>query len=89
MTLQEVLQRSYPARIRPDRCSDGTFCYVAEIPSLPGCGAHGDTMREATDALEMARVAYLTHLFEEGAAIPEPEAAPDVRWEAHEVSAVA
>jgi predicted RNase H-like HicB family nuclease len=85
MRLDEILQWEYPLRVRPDRCTDGTFCYVAEHPDLPGCEAHGDTISEAKELLGAARVAYLRHLFARGYAIPAPSPAP-AEWQSGVVS---
>jgi len=44
---------------RPDRLSDGTPCFVAEDPGLPGCVGYGVTQEEAKEQLAAARGVYL------------------------------
>jgi predicted RNase H-like HicB family nuclease len=46
--------------------------YVAEIPDLPGCMAHGSTYSEALANIEEASTLWLTTAQELGRAIPEP-----------------
>ena len=46
--------------------------YVAQVPDLPGCAAHGTTEDEAlTNARDAIRL-YLDVLSESGDSIPEP-----------------
>ena len=82
MNLYEALQRHYPSRVYPDVCTDGTQCYTAEIPVLPGCAAHGDTIEEALVMLDHARRAYIKARLEAGLAVPPPQPTPTTRWEA-------
>jgi predicted RNase H-like HicB family nuclease len=70
--LQEYLQFNYPVQIKPDHCTDGSFCYVAEHPDLPGCAAHGTTITEARTALVRARKAYISHMLSVGEKPPRP-----------------
>ena len=46
--------------------------FVAEVPELPGCMAHGPTRAEAMKAAEEAISLWLTTAMEDGMAIPEP-----------------
>ncbi len=73
----------YPMVVYPDLCTDGTFCYVAEHPDLPGCAAHGETITEAKERLAKAREAYLAHLTAEGIPFPRPNTrSPSaIEWE--------
>lgn len=45
--------------IKRDRLSDGTECFVAEDPALPGCVAYGKTAVEAAEQFEEVKQAYL------------------------------
>ncbi len=73
----------YPVVVYPDHCTDGSFCYVATHPDLPGCAAHGDTIPEARALLGDARVAYLAAVAADGKDAPAPsETAPsEITWE--------
>src|SRR4051794_7692546 len=74
----------YPVVVRPDKCTDGTFAYLAEIPDLPGCMSHGVTLAEALQNIEEAKSAYLETLTERGLDIPLPKPEPAytaVVWE--------
>lgn len=75
------LQVEYPIRIYPDICTDGSFCYVAEHPDLPGCGAHGTTVQEARELLAAARRAYIGHLLATGQTVPLPPPCGPVEWQ--------
>lgn len=49
----------HPAVINRHRLDDGTECFIAEDPSLPGCITYGKTADEAMEMLEDARRGYL------------------------------
>ncbi|MGQ0562471.1 MAG: type II toxin-antitoxin system HicB family antitoxin [Gemmatimonadota bacterium] len=57
----------------PDDCVDGTGCYVARIPELPGCESHGSTPEEAIANLREAQELYLQEMLERGLEPPLPE----------------
>ena len=46
--------------------------FVAEVPELPGCIAHGSTKSKAIQAAEDAISLWLKTADEDGVAIPEP-----------------
>ena len=46
--------------------------YVAQVPDLPGCTAHGESEAEALEEARAAIRLYLDVLAESGGAIPEP-----------------
>jgi len=46
--------------------------FVAEIPELPGCMAHGSTKTEAVNSAEEAIALWMKTAREDGANIPEP-----------------
>ena len=51
--------------------ADDTF--VAEIPELPGCAAHGDTQGKALENVREAMRLWMDTAREFGDAIPEPK----------------
>lgn len=71
----------YPIVMRPDVCTDGTVCFVAEHPDLPGCAAHGSTPDEAKALLDQARAAYIRYLVEKNMPIPGPSLFGPVEWQ--------
>jgi predicted RNase H-like HicB family nuclease len=62
----------YPIVVYPDYLTDGSACYVAEHPDLPGCVAQGDTIQEAKLLLMYARRAYEKDVLAAGDTMPPP-----------------
>lgn len=52
---------------------DGDACFVADVPDLPGCAAHGGTYAEAAANIEQAIEAWLVTAAELGREIPQPQ----------------
>ena len=50
--------------------ADGVF--VAEVPELPGCMAHGDTQQAALDNVNQAMALWIDTAREFGDPVPEP-----------------
>lgn len=50
--------------------------YIADIPDLKYCSAHGDTPQEALAEVLVARETWLQVAREEGLPIPEPKYRP-------------
>lgn len=48
--------------------------FVAEIPELKGCSAHGNTTEEAIEELKKAKEAWIKSALEDGEDVPLPEA---------------
>jgi len=48
-------------------------CYVATVPSLPGCAAHGDSPEEAAAEARMAASAMVEVMRQHGDKIPPPD----------------
>lgn len=46
--------------------------FIAEVPELPGCMAHGDTQDEALHQAQQAMAAWVEVAQEIGRPIPEP-----------------
>ncbi len=47
--------------------------YVASVPELPGCMAHGNTKEQALAEIEIAKELWIETAFEDGQPIPEPD----------------
>lgn len=69
--LSYYLSLDYPIMINKE-IDDGKTYYVAEIPDLPGCGAHGETIDSAMKSLDEARHLWIEGSYEKGLDIPEP-----------------
>lgn len=52
--------------------------YIADIPDLKYCSAHGDTPEEALHEVLIAKDAWLAVASEEGLPIPEPRYRPAI-----------
>ncbi len=55
--------------------SEDDFAYVAEVPELPGCMAHGGSRQEALANVDDAMALWLETAREFGRPIPEPKGA--------------
>ncbi len=71
--LREYMARQYNTTITPDVRSDGTPCFVAKHPELPGCMSDGDTPGEAKENLRDAKELYILSLIEDGLEVPLPQ----------------
>lgn len=73
----------YRTDIRPDIDTAGNPCYVAEHPDLSGCVGYGQTPREATERLEVARRIYIESLLAADEDIPSASTATiwGMTWE--------
>jgi len=69
--LSYYLSLDYPIMINKE-IDEGKTYYVAEIPDLPGCGAHGETIDAAMKSLDEARRLWIEGSYEKGLDIPEP-----------------
>lgn len=47
--------------------------YVASVPELPGCMAHGRTREQALKEIEIAKELWIETALEDGQTIPEPD----------------
>lgn len=73
----------YSIVVRPDQYEDGTLAYIAEIPELPGCKAHGASIEEAQQNLLDAQREYIEALVQENLPVPAPSPTPtstSVTW---------
>lgn len=51
--------------------TDEDGAWIAEVPSLPGCGSDGDTREEALERVKEAIQVYIEALQEDGLPIPD------------------
>lgn len=56
--------------------SDEDGCWIADVPDLRYCSAHGDTPGTAAAEAQEAIVLWLETALEKGMAIPEPRYRP-------------
>jgi len=67
---------NYQIILRQDE-DNGEAYYVAEIPDLPGCGAHGTNQIEALERLEEAKELWIFARMKRNLPIPEPSSEDD------------
>jgi len=48
-------------------------CFVAEVPELPGCSAHGETHETALENAKQAMTLWIDTARREGRPIPRPQ----------------
>lgn len=72
MTLEEYFKLEYDIIITPEECTDGTLCYRAEHPQLPGCMSHGLIPEESLRNLIEAKRLYIETLLNKGLDVPLP-----------------
>jgi len=60
---------SYPIEVR---WSEEDQAWIADVPDLPFCTAHGPTPHDAVAEVELAVEAWLQAARESGRSIPEP-----------------
>ena len=53
-------------------------CWIADVPDLRGCSAHGETASEAASEAEVAIALWLETAEERGLPIPEPRYRPAI-----------
>ena len=70
---ETLAERSYQAHVFLDETTDGETVYVAIVPEMPGCIAHGDTVEEALEWLESAKVDHIWFLLEKELEVPQPQ----------------
>ncbi|MGH2558179.1 MAG: type II toxin-antitoxin system HicB family antitoxin [Thermomicrobiales bacterium] len=58
--------------------SDEDRTYIADVPDLKYCSAHGDTPQEALEEVQIALKAWLEVAQERGMPIPEPTSHPSM-----------
>jgi antitoxin HicB len=73
-SLDYYLSLRYRIELLPE--ADGSWAAV--IPDLPGCIGAGETIAEALEMLEDAKVGWLTSRLKHNDPVPEPQAAEAV-----------
>jgi predicted RNase H-like HicB family nuclease len=58
--------------------SDEDASWIADVPDLPYCSAHGDTAEDALREVQLAMAAWLEAQAAEGRPIPEPRYRPAI-----------
>jgi predicted RNase H-like HicB family nuclease len=58
--------------------SEEDQCYIADIPDLKYCSAHGKTALEAVKQVEIAKAAWLEAAQDQGKPIPPPRYRPAI-----------
>lgn len=56
--------------------SEGDEAYIADVPDLRSCSAHGETPEEALREILIARDLWLEVAREDGLSLPDPSASP-------------
>ena len=67
-----LAKRPYQVQVFLDETTDGDPVYVAIVPEMPGCIAHGATVEEAIEWLDSAKLDHICFLLERGQNVPEP-----------------
>ena len=70
--INELLHRKYITIIRLGETADGSYCYVAFHPELPGCMSQGETLEEAEENLREATEMVIRHLLSNHLPVPDP-----------------
>ena len=63
---RRLAARPYEVQFVPDFNTDGNPVFFARIPEMPGCVAHGDTIEEAREWIELAKVDFIYFYLEDG-----------------------
>ncbi len=71
-TIEDYRALSYPIIVKESTYTDGSPCYEAEHPDLPGCMGQGNSVPEAIEDLRHSRYLYIESLIEDGLPIPTP-----------------
>lgn len=71
-TIEHYMTLSYPIVVKESTYTDGSPCYEAEHPDIPGCKGQGDSIDEAIEDLRDAKYLYIESLLEDGLPIPSP-----------------
>ena len=79
--LEDFMKLPYSTKVVPDQTTEGSLCYVASHPELPGCMSHGDTLEEAEDNLSKAKELYVKTLLKKGESIPAPKSRIVAIWQ--------
>lgn len=70
---ESLSKRPYQTQVFRDETTDGEAIYVAVVPEMPGCIAHGDSVEEALEWLESAKLDHIWFLLDKNMDVPEPK----------------
>lgn len=79
--LEDFMRLHYSIKVVPDQTTEGSLCYVASHPELPGCMSHGDTPEEAMSNLLEAKHLYIKTLLDKGESVPLPTSSTVAIWQ--------
>ena len=80
-SLEVFVELPYATNVVPDQTTEGSVCYVASHPELPGCMSHGDTPEEAMSNLSEAKKLYIKTLLKKGESVPLPRSSTVAIWQ--------
>lgn len=66
----------YSVSVTPERCTDGSMCYMARVVELPGCESHGDTPEQARHHLKEAMSLFIGSMLDDGI-VPDSPCSPN------------
>ncbi|KKK62912.1 hypothetical protein LCGC14_2999580 [marine sediment metagenome] len=86
--LEDYMKLPYSITVVPDQTTEGSLCYVASHPELPGCMSHGDNPEEAISNLSKAKELYIKTLLRKGESIPLSKSSTVAIWQIASAEAV-
>lgn len=69
---KKLADRPYEVQLIPDIDTDGDPVVFARIPEMPGCVSHGETIEEAMEWIELAKIDFIYFYLEDGLTPPAP-----------------
>jgi predicted RNase H-like HicB family nuclease len=69
---KKLASRPYIVEVDLDETTDGQPVFIAKTPELEGCFGQGETIEEAINSLNDARVDYIYSLLEDNLYVPGP-----------------
>lgn len=73
--LDYYMSLPYSVSVTPERCTDGSLCYMARVVELHGCESHGETPEQALHHLAEAKRLFIASMLEDGIT-PDPPQSP-------------
>jgi antitoxin HicB len=70
--IRKLSDRKYQTVIKLEEATDGSYCYIAYHPELPGCMSQGNTPQEAEENLREATQMVIEHLVSNNLPVPDP-----------------
>ncbi len=69
---KNIASQPYVVEVVLDETTDGKPIYVAKTPELEGCFGQGETIDDAVESLQEARVDFIQSLLEDNLPVPGP-----------------